>query len=298
MIKNLTLATTENGINAYLREVQSIPMLSAAEEYMLAKRYQEHGDLPSAHKLVTSHLRFVAKIAFKYRGYGLPIGEVISEGNIGLMQAVKKFNPDKGFRLATYAMWWIKAAIQEYVLRSWSLVRIGTTTNQKKLFFNLKKLKNKLQSLEQKNLTNEQISAIANELQVSESDVVSMDSRLAGDSSLNTPVRNLDSQSIELQDKIADETNSPEQNLIESDELLYKRRLLQTAVAALNDREQIIFKSRKLQDPASTLEELANQFNISRERVRQIEERSLQKIQQYINANHDVTAIAALPKPN
>ncbi|AQX30215.1 RNA polymerase sigma factor RpoH [Bartonella schoenbuchensis] len=274
----------DGGLNRYLEEIRRFPMLKPKEEYMLAKRYREHDDPKAAHKLVTSHLRLVAKIAIGYRGYGLPIGEVISEGNIGLMQAVKRFEPERGFRLATYAMWWIKASIQEYVLRSWSLVKMGTTANQKRLFFNLRKLKNKLQALDNGDLNAEQVKEIATRLNVTEDEVVSMNHRLSGDTSLNAPLRTKEGEKTEWQDWLVDDSNSQEQILIEQDELENRRSMLIHAIDNLNEREKHIFKARRLSDESLTLEELSNTFNISRERVRQIEMRAFEKVRNSIKA--------------
>jgi RNA polymerase sigma-32 factor len=254
-------------------------MLQPQEEYMLAKRYNEHGDTNAAHKLVTSHLRLVAKIAMGYRGYGLPIGEVISEGNVGLMQAVKKFEPERGFRLATYAMWWIKASIQEYILRSWSLVKMGTTANQKRLFFNLRKVKGKIQALDEGDLKPDQVSEIATRLNVSEEEVVSMNRRLSGDASLNAPIRASEGESGEWQDWLVDDHESQEDMLVEQDELENRRGMLGEALTVLNDRERRIFEARRLSDEPMTLEELSAEFGISRERVRQIEVRAFEKVQ-------------------
>src|SRR5690606_13896280 len=254
------------------------------EEYMLAKRFQEHQDPKAAHKLVTSHLRLVAKIAMGYRGYGLPIGEVISEGNVGLMQAVKKFEPDRGFRLATYAMWWIKAAIQEYILRSWSLVKMGTTANQKRLFFNLRKVKGKIQALDEGDLKPDQVKEIATRLNVSEEEVISMNRRLSGDASLNAPIRATEGESGEWQDWLVDESDSQEEMLIEQDELENRRKMLTGAMSVLNDRERRIFEARRLSEEPMTLEELSSEFDISRERVRQIEVRAFEKVQDAVMA--------------
>ncbi|WP_273721442.1 MULTISPECIES: RNA polymerase sigma factor RpoH [unclassified Bartonella] len=278
----LSVTTGDSGLNRYLEEVRRFPMLEPKEEYMLAQRYREHNDLKAAHKLVTSHLRLVAKIAMGYRGYGLPIGEVISEGNIGLMQAVKRFEPERGFRLATYAIWWIKASIQEYVLRSWSLVKIGTTANQKRLFFNLRKLKSRLQALDSGDLNAEQVKEIATKLNVTEDEVVSMNRRLSGDSSLNAPLRTKAGENGEWQDWLVDDTNNQEQTLIEQSELENRRSMLANAMDTLSEREKRIFKARRLNDKPLTLEELSNEFHISRERVRQIEMRAFEKVQNSI----------------
>lgn len=273
------LTAGEGGLNRYLDEIRRFPMLEPQEEYMLAKRYAEHEDRNAAHKLVTSHLRLVAKIAMGYRGYGLPIGEVISEGNVGLMQAVKKFEPDRGFRLATYAMWWIKAAIQEYILRSWSLVKMGTTANQKRLFFNLRRLKGKIQAIDEGDLKPEQVAEIATKLNVSEEEVISMNRRLGGDASLNAPIKAAEGDSGQWQDWLVDEHDNQEETLIEQDELDTRRSLLSNALKVLNDRERRIFEARRLRDEPVTLEELSAEFDISRERVRQIEVRAFEKVQ-------------------
>ena len=259
-------------------------MLQPQEEYMLAKRYNEHQDTKAAHKLVTSHLRLVAKIAMGYRGYGLPIGEVISEGNVGLMQAVKKFEPERGFRLATYAMWWIKASIQEYILRSWSLVKMGTTANQKRLFFNLRKVKSKIQALDDGDLRPDQVKEIATKLNVSEAEVVSMNRRLSGDASLNAPIRATEGESGEWQDWLVDDSDNAEQMLVEQDELDNRRSMLSEAMNGLNERERRIFEARRLSDDPLTLEDLSAEFDISRERVRQIEVRAFEKVQDAVKA--------------
>ncbi|WP_306118820.1 MULTISPECIES: RNA polymerase sigma factor RpoH [unclassified Roseitalea] len=274
-----SLAGGSGGLARYMEEIRRFPMLQPDQEYMLAKRYQEHGDTDAAHQLVTSHLRLVAKIAMGYRGYGLPMGEVISEGNVGLMQAVKKFDPERGFRLATYAMWWIKASIQEYVLRSWSLVKMGTTANQKRLFFNLRKAKSRIQALGDSDLNDDQVQKIATDLQVSEDDVRSMNQRLSGDASLNAPVRAAEGESGQWQDWLVDEGESAEDMLIEEDELDHRRAMLRQAMDVLNDREKRIFQARRLAEEPLTLEELSGEFDISRERVRQIEVRAFEKVQ-------------------
>nr|WP_234793110.1 RNA polymerase sigma factor RpoH [Ensifer sp. Root278] len=286
-----TIAAGEGGLNRYLDEIRKFPMLEPQEEYMLAKRYQEHDDRKAAHKLVTSHLRLVAKIAMGYRGYGLPIGEVVSEGNVGLMQAVKKFEPDRGFRLATYAMWWIKAAIQEYILRSWSLVKMGTTANQKRLFFNLRRLKGKIQALDEGDLKPEQVKEIATTLKVSEDEVVSMNRRLSGDASLNAPIKASEGDSGQWQDWLVDDHDNQEEILIEQDELENRRALLANAMKVLNDRERRIFEARRLTEEPLTLEDLSAEFDISRERVRQIEVRAFEKVQ-------DAVRKAALERAN
>ena len=269
------------GLTRYLEEIRQFPMLEPQEEYMLAKSWREHGDRDAAHRLVTSHLRLVARIAMGYRGYGLPIGEVVSEGNVGLMQAVKRFDPDKGFRLATYAMWWIRAAIQEYILRSWSLVKMGTTAAQKKLFFNLRKIKGQLKALDEGDLHPDQVKRIATQLGVTEEDVVSMNRRLAGDSSLNAPVRN-DSDSGEWQDWLVDETMDQETALAESEEAERRRGMLNTALQSLNERERRVFEARRLAEDPLTLEELSAEFGVSRERIRQIEVRAFEKVQKAV----------------
>ncbi|MET3589284.1 RNA polymerase sigma-32 factor [Bartonella silvatica] len=278
----LSVTSGDGGLNRYLEEVRRFPILEPKEEYMLAQRYREHNDLKAAHKLVTSHLRLVAKIAMGYRGYGLPIGEVISEGNVGLMQAVKRFEPERGFRLATYAIWWIKASIQEYVLRSWSLVKIGTTANQKRLFFNLRKLKSKLQALDSGDLNAKQVQEIATKLNVTEDEVISMNRRLGGDTSLNVPLRTKVGENSEWQDWLVDDSSNQEQVLIEQSELQNRRSMLIDAMNNLNEREKRIFKARRLSDEPLTLEELSNEFHISRERVRQIEMRAFEKVQAFI----------------
>jgi len=279
-----SIVSGEGGLTRYLEEIRRFPMLQPQEEYMLAKRYHEHGDTDAAHKLVTSHLRLVAKIAMGYRGYGLPIGEVISEGNVGLMQAVKKFEPERGFRLATYAMWWIKASIQEYILRSWSLAKLGTTANQKRLFFNLRKVKGKIQALDDGDLRPDQIAEIATRLNVSEEEVVSMNRRLSGDASLNAPIRATEGESGEWQDWLVDDSDSQEEMLIEQDELDNRRKMLANAMSVLNDRERRIFEARRLAEDPLTLEELSGEFDISRERVRQIEVRAFEKVQDAVKA--------------
>ncbi len=278
-----TLPSIDGGLSSYLTEIRKFPMLEPDQEFMLAKRFAQHGDAEAAHKLVTSHLRLVAKIAMGYRGYGLPIGEVVSEGNVGLMQAVKRFDPDKGFRLATYAMWWIKASIQEYILRSWSLVKMGTTANQKRLFFNLRKVKGKISALEDGDLKPEQVTEIANRLNVSEEEVVSMNRRLGGDTSLNATVRQ-DSESLEWQDWLVDDSDSQEVTLIEGEEKDNRRTMLRESLDVLNDRERRIFEARRLSDDPMTLEELSQEFGVSRERVRQIEVRAFEKVQEAVVA--------------
>ena len=280
----LATLSPEGGLSRYLTEIRKFPMLSKDEEFMLAKRWREHEDPEAAHKLVTSHLRLVAKIAMGYRGYGLPIGEVISEGNVGLMQAVKKFEPDKGFRLATYAMWWIRASIQEYILRTWSLVKMGTTANQKKLFFNLRKAKSQISALEEGDLQPAQVQQIATKLGVTNEDVISMNRRLAGpDSSLNSPLRS-DSES-EWQDWLVDESaQSAETRVAEDEEKHIRMGLLEEAMQELTDRERHILTERRLKDNPTTLEELAGEYGVSRERVRQIEVRAFEKLQKAMRA--------------
>lgn len=287
-----TISASGNGLQRYMEEIRKFPMLEPQEEYMLGKRYAEHDDTQAAHKLVTSHLRLVAKIAMGYRGYGLPISEVISEGNVGLMQAVKKFDPERGFRLATYAMWWIKASIQEYVLRSWSLVKMGTTANQKRLFFNLRKLKGKLKALEDGELKQENVEKIASTLGVSEDEVRSMNQRLSGDASLNAPIKAAEGESGQWQDWLVDENESQEATLIQQDELEVRREMLADAMEVLNEREQRIFTARRLSEDPLTLEQLSGEFDISRERVRQIEVRAFEKVQKAM-----VTAAKELAKP-
>ena len=257
-------------------------MLQPQEEYMLAKAWREHGDSDAAHKLVTSHLRLVAKIAMGYRGYGLPIGEVISEGNVGLMQAVKRFEPEKGFRLATYAMWWIKASIQEYILRSWSLVKMGTTANQKKLFFNLRKAKSQISALDEGDLRPDQVKIIATRLGVAEHEVVEMNRRLGGDASLNAPIRSDGDGDGEWQDWLADDSASQENVLVEQEQAENRHRALRDALSVLNERERRIFEARRLADDPVTLEDLSAEFAVSRERVRQIEVRAFEKVQKAV----------------
>ena len=277
-----SIASGEGGLSRYLDEIRKFPMLEPQEEYMLAKRYAEHDDRKAAHRLVTSHLRLVAKIAMGYRGYGLPIGEVVSEGNVGLMQAVKRFDAERGFRLATYAMWWIKASIQEYILRSWILVKMGTTANQKRLFFNLRKMKSKIQALDEGDLKPDQVTHIATQLGVSEDEVISMNRRLSGDASLNAPIRATEGESGEWQDWLVDQSESQEAMLVEQDELDQRRSMLHRAMDVLNDRERRIFEARRLSEDPLTLEALSDEFDISRERVRQIEVRAFEKVQKAV----------------
>ena len=281
---SLALMTPEGGLSRYLSEIRKFPMLARDQEFMLAKRWQEHEDTEAAHQMVTSHLRLVAKIAMGYRGYGLPIGEVISEGNVGLMQAVKKFDPDRGFRLATYAMWWIRASIQEYILRSWSLVKMGTTAAQKKLFFNLRKAKSEIAALQEGDLRPEQVSSIATKLGVLDAEVISMNRRLAGgDASLNSPMR-ADSES-EWQDWLVDDkTPSQETVVADAQETRVRMTLLEAAMTELSDRERHILTERRLRDEPVTLEQLAGEYGVSRERVRQIEVRAFEKLQKSMRA--------------
>jgi RNA polymerase sigma-32 factor len=270
--------TPEGNLSRYLQEIRKFPLLEPQEEFMLAKRWREHGDSQAAHKLVTSHLRLVAKIAMGYRGYGLPVAELISEGNVGMMQAVKRFDPDRGFRLATYAMWWIRASIQEYILHSWSLVKMGTTAAQKKLFFNLRKLKGQMQAIEEGDLSPEQVSKIATRLGVPEEEVVNMNRRLAApDSSLNAPVKS--EGDMEWQDWLVDESPNQESRLVESQELGQRKQMLAVALKQLTDRERRIIVERRLIDEPKTLEDLSSEYGISRERVRQIEVRAFDKLQ-------------------
>ena len=280
----LAVMSPEGGLSRYLTEIRKFPMLAKDEEFMLAKAWKEHEDSEAAHRLVTSHLRLVAKIAMGYRGYGLPIGEVISEGNVGLMQAVKKFEPDKGFRLATYAMWWIRASIQEYILRSWSLVKMGTTAAQKKLFFNLRKAKSQISAFQEGDLHPDQVSQIATKLGVLDAEVISMNRRLSGpDASLNAPLR-VDGES-EWQDWLEDDTAvSQETQVAETQERTLRMSLLEAAMTELSDRERHILTERRLKDDPSTLEELASEYGVSRERVRQIEVRAFEKLQKSMKA--------------
>jgi RNA polymerase sigma-32 factor len=295
----LTVPAEGSSLSRYLEEIRRFPMLEPEEEFMLAKRWQEQGDSEAAHRLVTSHLRLVAKIAMGYRGYGLPLNEIISEGNVGLMQAVKRFDPDRGFRLATYAMWWIRAAIQEYILHSWSLVKMGTTAAQKKLFFNLRKLKGQMQAIDEGDLAPETVKAIAERLDVTENEVIEMNRRLeGGDRSLNVPLR-VDGDT-DWQDWLVDETASQETNLAESDEFDHRMSLLHRAMTVLNERERHILTERRLKDEPTTLEELSGEYGISRERVRQIEVRAFEKLQRAIRsleAEQAANAVAALRPP-
>ncbi len=291
MAASLPIIAGESGLSRYLQEIKRFPMLEPQEEYMLAKRWREHGDREAAHKLVTSHLRLVAKIAMGYRGYGLPIGEVISEGNVGLMQAVKRFEPDKGFKLATYAMWWIRASIQEYILRSWSLVKMGTTASQKKLFFNLRKAKSRISALDEGDLRDDQVETISKRLGVAKQDVIDMNRRLGGDASLNAPLR--EEGEGEWQDWLVDDTADQESLLAEREESDVRLDALRGALSVLNPRERRIFEARRLAEDPITLEELSTEFGVSRERVRQIEVRAFEKVQAAVKAG---VAKAQLPK--
>ena len=301
MAASLPIIAGESGLARYLQEIKRFPMLEPQEEYMLAKRWREHDDREAAHKLVTSHLRLVAKIAMGYRGYGLPIGEVISEGNVGLMQAVRRFEPDKGFKLATYAMWWIRASIQEYILRSWSLVKMGTTASQKKLFFNLRKAKSRISALDEGDLREDQVASIAKRLGVAKQEVVDMNRRLGGDASLNAPLR--EDGEGEWQDWLVDESASQESVLVDREESDARLGALKSALRVFNPRERRIFEARRLADDPVTLEELSTEFGVSRERVRQIEVRAFEKVQAAVKA--DIAraqipasrAAAALPAP-
>src|ERR1700720_4257688 len=286
----LAVMSPDGGLSRYLTEIRKFPMLAKDEEFMLAKRWQEHEDPDAAHRLVTSHVRLVAKVATGYRGYGLPISEVISEGNVGLMQAVKRFEPEKGFRFATYAMWWIKAAIQEYILRSWSLVKLGTTANQKKLFFNLRKTKSKISAVEEGDLRPDQVKIIARRPGVAEQDVVDMNRRLGGDVSLNAPIRE-EGDSEEWQDRLVDQISDQETRLAESEESDNRRKALGASLSVLTDRERRIFEARRLADDPITLGDLASEFGVSRERVRQIEVRAFEKMQKAVK--YRVAAIEA-----
>jgi RNA polymerase sigma-32 factor len=280
-VRNLPTVVSESNLSRYLQEIRKFPMLEPQQEYMLAKAWREHGEVDAAHQLVTSHLRLVAKIAMGYRGYGLPLNELISEGNVGMMQAVKRFEPERGFRLATYAMWWIRAAIQEYILHSWSLVKMGTTAAQKKLFFNLRKMKNQIKAVEEGDLTPEHVTKIATELNVAEDDVVQMNRRLAApDHSLNAPLR-IDGDG-EWQDWLVDESVGQEIALAEEQELSRRKKLLEQSLKVLNPRERRILMERRLKDEPTTLEDLSKEYNISRERVRQIEVRAFEKLQRAI----------------
>jgi len=299
MAAALPMIAGESGLSRYLAEIKRFPMLEPQDEYMLAKSWREHGDRDAAQKLVTSHLRLVAKIAMGYRGYGLPIGEVISEGNVGLMQAVKRFEPEKGFKLATYAMWWIRASIQEYILRSWSLVKMGTTASQKKLFFNLRKAKSKISAFEDGDLRPDQVAVIATRLGVPEQDVIDMNRRLGGDASLNAPLR--EEGEGEWQDWLVDESSSQEAILSDREESNVRLVALKNALGVLNERERRIFEARRLADEPVTLEDLSSEFGVSRERVRQIEVRAFEKVQAAVKSGVALTqipgrrAVPALP---
>jgi len=285
--------TAESGVTRYLEEIRRVPMLEPHEEYMLAKRWREHGDHEAAHLLVNSHLRLVVRIARGHRGYGLPISELISEGNVGLMQAIKRFEPDKGFRFATYAVWWIKAAIQEYILRSWSLVKMGTTANQKKVFFNLRKAKSKISVLDEGDMRPDQVKIIARQLGVTQTDVIHMNRRLGGDSSLNAPIRE-EGNSSEWEDRLVDEQADQETTLAASEEFENRHKALASALSALNDRERRIFEARRLAEEPITLNELADEFGVSRERVRQISVCAFEKVQKAVK--HRV-AVMETPAP-
>jgi len=283
MARGLPALSGDGGLKRYLNEIRKFPLLKPEEEYMYAKRWREHGDPESARKLVTSHLRLVARIAMGYRGYGLPVSEIVAEGNVGLMQAVKRFDPERGFRLATYAMWWIRASIQEFILRSWSLVKIGTTSDQKKLFFNLRKAKNKINAIEDGDLTPDHVKKLADKLGVAEHEVVDMNRRLSGpDASLNAPLRS-ESES-QWQDWLEDDSMDQETQLAEAEEYDERKALLEAALGELTDREQAIIRARRLSEEPKTLEELSQQFGISRERVRQIEVRAFEKLQEKMKA--------------
>jgi RNA polymerase sigma-32 factor len=293
MANALPIIAGESGLARYLAEIRRFPMLEPQEEYMLAKRWREHEDPKAAQKLVTSHLRLVAKIAMGYRGYGLPIGEIVSEGNVGLMQAVKRFEPERGFRLATYAMWWIRASIQEYILRSWSLVKMGTTASQKKLFFNLRKAKSRISAFEEGDLTPEHVQNIAKRLGVSQQDVIDMNRRMAGDASLNAPLR--EEGEGEWQDWLVDESTDQEHTLLAEEENHNRLDALRGALTVLNPRERRIFEARRLSDDPVTLEDLSEEFGVSRERVRQIEVRAFEKVQSAVRAG--MARLEALPAP-
>jgi len=286
-----SILAAESGLARYFEDIRRFPMLELREEFMLARRWREHGDAAAAHKLVTSHLRLVSKTAMGYRGYGLPISEVISEGNIGLMQAVKRFEPDKGFRLATYAIWWIRAAMQEYILRSWSLVKIGTTESQRRLFFNLRKAKRRISALGEGDLRPNQVRLIANDLSVAEPDVIDMNRRLAGDASLNVPMRD-DGHSGEWMDWLVDEAPNQESRLAEAEQSENRHKALHEALTALSNRERQIFEARRLAEKPIPLEELAGKFGVSRERVRQIEDRAFDKVQKAVK-----NVVAVMERP-
>ena len=296
MAKSMNLpmiASGEGSLNRYLQDIRKFPMLAPEEEYMLGKRWKEHQDPKAAERMITSHLRLVAKIAMGYRGYGLPVGDVISEGNIGLMHAVKRFDPDRGFKLATYAMWWIKAQIQEYVLRSWSLVKIGTTSGQKKLFFNLRKMKSRIQALEEGDLKPDQVKYIAKNLGVQENEVISMNRRMMGDASLNAPLRSDADGDGEWQDWLVDDHDSPEAIVADNEEAGQRNGMLSMALKSLTEREREVIEARKLRDEPATLEDLSQKFGVSRERIRQIEVRAFEKLQKAVKA---AAAKALLPR--
>jgi RNA polymerase sigma-32 factor len=288
------IASGEGSLTRYMQEIRQFPMLAPEEEYMLGKRWREHGDTKAAHRLITSHLRLVAKISMGYRGYGLPIGEVISEGNIGLMQAVKKFEPDKGFKLATYAMWWIKASIQEFILRSWSLVKMGTTANQKKLFFNLRRVKGQIQALEEGDLKPENVKLIAKKLGVHEEEVISMNRRMGGDTSLNAPLKS--EAESEWQDFLVDDSDNQETVLVQNEESEQRNGFLKAALDKLTDRERRVIEARKLRDDPATLDDLSKEFDVSRERIRQIEVRAFEKLQKAVK-NAAQAALAPKQRP-
>ncbi len=279
---NLPVLSGESGLQRYLQDIRKFPMLQPDEEYTLAKNWRESGDRDAAHRLVTSHLRLVAKIAMGYRGYGLPVSEVISEGNVGLMQAVKRFEPERGFRLATYAMWWIRASIQEYVLRSWSLVKMGTTASQKKLFFNLRKVKGQIQALEDGDLKPDQVTEIATRLGVPEQDVISMNRRLGGDASLNAPLSKDGEAGGEWQDWLVDDSETPDVAYEQSEEQDMRSKLLHQAMNGLNERERRIFEARRMSEEPLTLEDLSQEFDVSRERIRQIEVKAYEKVEKAV----------------
>ncbi|ATQ69136.1 MULTISPECIES: RNA polymerase sigma factor RpoH [Methylosinus] len=293
MANALPTLSGDSGLSRYLAEIRRFPMLEPEQEYMLAKRWREHEDPNAAQKLVTSHLRLVAKIAMGYRGYGLPIGEIVSEGNVGLMQAVKRFEPERGFRLATYAMWWIRASIQEYILRSWSLVKMGTTASQKKLFFNLRKAKSKISAFEDGDLTPEHVGEIARRLGVTNQDVIEMNRRMSGDASLNAPLR--EEGEGEWQDWLVDDSSDQERILVDQEEAGNRLDALRGALTVLNPRERRIFEARRLSEDPVTLEDLSTEFGVSRERVRQIEVRAFEKVQSAVRAG--MAQLEALPAP-
>ena len=292
---SLPAISPDGNLSRYLEQIRSFPMLEQQQEYMLAKSWKERGDVDAAHQLVTSHLRLVAKIAMGYRGYGLPVADLISEGNLGMMHAVKKFEPEKGFRLATYAMWWIKAAIQEYILRSWSLVKIGTTAGQKKLFFNLRRIKGQIQAIDDGDLKPEQVTQIATQLDVSEAEVISMNQRMAGnDRSLNVPLSRDGEGSGEWQDWLEDDSEDQETTFAEHEEFSARKRLMLEAMQGLNEREQRILQARRLAEPPLTLEDLASEFGVSRERIRQIEVRAFEKLQKAVRGRRAAAGLGVV----